>query len=339
MCTSCAGSSTAATRSRSCTAACTSASRRRRRWCTSTTIRTTRTTSRRCSRRDVRRRRRDVRAPAPHRGAQRRAVRAVRLGRWRPGVPRLDESVARRARAACRSRSARTRRRLRGPTTTRRAFASCEPRRSCSHHHPTAAHFRYPYVYGPYQLCRASGRSCAASSTAARASSSPTRGSPCITTASPRTSRTRCCSRSIGRTRPAAGKIFNAGDEEVLSVRQVIELIAAELDSPIEIVSLPYELAAHHRGPQITAPAAPRAPQLPSPLPLRKPPDLSLITGTRVGAIATAAIPAGVRSMCRWSCSRGEAAPAGASSQGGVGPGPTAATQRGTRGRVAVRPM
>lgn len=40
-----------------------------------------------------------------------------------------------------------------------------------------------------------------------------------------------------------AGEIFNCGDEEVLSVRQVIEIICTELNTELEIVSMPYELA------------------------------------------------------------------------------------------------
>ena len=50
----------------------------------------------------------------------------------------------------------------------------------------------------------------------------------------------------------AAGKLFNIADEEVLSVRQVVEIIAAALDHEFEIVSMPYDLA-------VPGPAAPRA--------------------------------------------------------------------------------
>src|SRR5207253_9453072 len=41
----------------------------------------------------------------------------------------------------------------------------------------------------------------------------------------------------------AAGKVFNAGDTEVLSVRQVVELIAVALGHELEIVSMPWDLA------------------------------------------------------------------------------------------------
>src|SRR3954454_4047672 len=131
-------------------------------------------------------------------------------------------------------------------------------------HHPTAAHFRYPYVYGPYQLAP----------------------------------REWCVVRRIldGRTRmvvadggltlhhhgytenlahalllaaeqpdAAAGKVFNVGDEEVLSVRQVVEIIAAALDHQLEIVSMPYDLA------------LPARPLLAQPLPTHRVLDLARV--------------------------------------------------------------
>jgi nucleoside-diphosphate-sugar epimerase len=130
--------------------------------------------------------------------------------------------------------------------------------------HPTAAHFRYPYVYGPYQL----------------------------------TPREWCVVRRIvdGRDRivvaddgltlhhhgftenlahavllavdqpgAGAGKVFNVGDEEVLSVRQVVELIASALDHELEIVSMPYTLA------------LPARPLLTQPLPTHRVLDLTRV--------------------------------------------------------------
>jgi len=108
--------------------------------------------------------------------------------------------------------------------------------------HPDAVHFRYPYVYGPHQLAP----------------------------------REWCIVRRVldGRTRivvpddgltlhhhgytenlahavllavddptSAAGKVFNVGDTEVLSIRQVVELVAEALGHRFEIVSMPYDLA------------------------------------------------------------------------------------------------
>jgi hypothetical protein len=52
----------------------------------------------------------------------------------------------------------------------------------------------------------------------------------------------------------AAGKIFNVGDTEVLTIRQVIEIISAALDHDLEIVSMPFEFATPAL-PMLTQPA------------------------------------------------------------------------------------
>jgi hypothetical protein len=61
----------------------------------------------------------------------------------------------------------------------------------------------------------------------------------------------------------AAGKVFNAADEEVLSVRQVIEIVAAALGHELELVSMPYDLA------------VPARPLLSQPLPTHRVLDLT----------------------------------------------------------------
>ena len=57
--------------------------------------------------------------------------------------------------------------------------------------------------------------------------------------------------------------IFNVGDEEVLSVRQVVELSTRALGAELEIVSMPYDLA------------VPAWPLLTQPLPTHRVLDLS----------------------------------------------------------------
>jgi hypothetical protein len=47
----------------------------------------------------------------------------------------------------------------------------------------------------------------------------------------------------IDRPDDAAGQIFNCGDEEVLTIRQVVELCAAALGHELELVSIPHDLA------------------------------------------------------------------------------------------------
>jgi nucleoside-diphosphate-sugar epimerase len=63
----------------------------------------------------------------------------------------------------------------------------------------------------------------------------------------------------------AAGKLFNIADEEVLSVRQVVELIGAALDHEFEVVSMPYDLA------------LPARPLLAQPLPTHRVLDLARV--------------------------------------------------------------
>jgi nucleoside-diphosphate-sugar epimerase len=108
--------------------------------------------------------------------------------------------------------------------------------------HPSAAHFRYPYVYGKYQLL-------------------PREWSivrrildrrPFIVL--PDDGLTLChygyaqnlahaLLLAVDRPEASAGQIYNCGDEEVLSLRQVVEIVAAACGARLEIVSLPYELA------------------------------------------------------------------------------------------------
>jgi nucleoside-diphosphate-sugar epimerase len=108
--------------------------------------------------------------------------------------------------------------------------------------HPAATHFRYPYVYGPYQLAPREW---------------------CVVRRI-RDGRRRIVVADDGLTlhhhgytenlahalllacdQPdaSAGKLYNCGDDEVLSVRQVIEIVAAALGHELELVSLPFALA------------------------------------------------------------------------------------------------
>ncbi len=109
-------------------------------------------------------------------------------------------------------------------------------------HHPTAGHFRYPYVYGKYQLL-------------------PREwlivrrildGRPFIVL--PEDGLTLChygyaenlahaLLLAVDQPAASAGQIYNCADEEVLTLRQVVEIVAAALAKPLEIVSLPWELA------------------------------------------------------------------------------------------------
>ncbi|MEX2254686.1 MAG: NAD-dependent epimerase/dehydratase family protein [Acidimicrobiia bacterium] len=131
-------------------------------------------------------------------------------------------------------------------------------------HHPTAAHFRYPYVYGPYQLVPREW------SVVRRVLDGRDR----IVVADDgltlhhhgyTENLARAVLLAVDAPGAAAGKLFNTGDEEVLSVRQVVEIVASALGHTFDIVSMPYDLA------------IPARPLLAQPLPTHRVLDLGRI--------------------------------------------------------------
>jgi nucleoside-diphosphate-sugar epimerase len=128
--------------------------------------------------------------------------------------------------------------------------------------HPTATHFRYPYVYGPYQLAPREWcvvrRVLDGRSRIVVADDGLTLHHHGFTE-----NLAHALLLAIKEPDRAAGMVFNVGDEEVLSVRQVIELIAAALGHDFEIVSMPFDLA------------LPARPMLAQPLPTHRVLDLT----------------------------------------------------------------
>ena len=120
-------------------------------------------------------------------------------------------------------------------------------------HHPDATHFRYPYIYGKYQI-------------APREWSIVRRiqdGRPHIII--PDSGLSHDALRGRGQHGPrgaarrgprrmlARGQIYNCGDDKLLTLRQVVEICTRALDYEWEIVSMPYELAVSAR-PMIAQP-------------------------------------------------------------------------------------
>ena len=109
--------------------------------------------------------------------------------------------------------------------------------------HPTATHFRYPLVYGPYQLVPREwcivrrvrdGRSyivlpdggltlhhCGYAANIAHA-----------------------VLLAVDKPDVAAGQVYNCADADALTLRQVVDIVADALGHRWEVVSMPYELAA-----------------------------------------------------------------------------------------------
>lgn len=150
--------------------------------------------------------------------------------------------------------------------------------------HPGAAHFRYPYVYGPYQLAPREwlvvrrildGRS------------------RMVVADDGLTLHHHGYTENLARAvllavdDPGPTGVFNAGDEEVLTVRQVIELVAAALGRPLELVSMPFDLA------------VPARPLLSQPLPTHRVLDLTRIR-TELGYRDVVAARDAVAATARW---------------------------------------
>jgi nucleoside-diphosphate-sugar epimerase len=129
---------------------------------------------------------------------------------------------------------------------------------------PEATHFRYPYVYGPYQLVPREW------SIVRRVLD----GRPFIVL--PEDGLTlhhhgyagnlaHAVLLAVDRPEAAKGQTYHCADEEVLTLRQVVEIVSGALGRPLEIVSMPWRLA------------TPARPLLAQPLPTHRVFDLGKI--------------------------------------------------------------
>ena len=133
-------------------------------------------------------------------------------------------------------------------------------------HHPAATHFRYPYVYGPRQLVPREWCIVRRVRDGRRRLVLPDGGlTLCHYGYAENLAHAVLC--AVDRPDAAAGEIFHCGDEEVLTLRQVVEVVAAALGHRFEIVSLPWELA------------LPARPLVAQPLPTHRVLDLSKLRG------------------------------------------------------------
>ncbi|MBW2390346.1 MAG: hypothetical protein JRG89_18235 [Deltaproteobacteria bacterium] len=108
--------------------------------------------------------------------------------------------------------------------------------------HPRAVHFRYPYVYGRYQLMPREWCIVRRILDGRPHIIVPEDGLS-LQTYGYSGNLAHAVLLGVDNPEVAAGQIYNCADEEILSVRQVVELIASELGHEWEIVSMPWELA------------------------------------------------------------------------------------------------
>lgn len=113
-------------------------------------------------------------------------------------------------------------------------------------HQPAATHFRYPYVYGPYQLVPREWcivrRILDGRGQIILAEDGLTLHHHGYTE-----NLAHALLLAVDQPEASAGQIYHCADEEVLSLRQVVEIVSDALGASLEIVSLPWELAAPAR--------------------------------------------------------------------------------------------
>ena len=107
--------------------------------------------------------------------------------------------------------------------------------------HPHATHFRYPLLYGPYQI--APREWCIVRRILdGRPIIMPDDGLTLNHSAYVENA-AHAVLLAVDRPEKAGGQIYNCGDERLLTLRQIGEVIAAALDRRLEIVSMPWRFA------------------------------------------------------------------------------------------------
>jgi len=109
-------------------------------------------------------------------------------------------------------------------------------------HHPTAAHFRYPYVYGPYQLVPREWCVVRRILDGRRQIVLPEDGLT-LQHYGYVENLAHALLLAVDQPEASAGQVYNCADEEVLTLRQVVEIVAACMGAELEIVSMPWRLA------------------------------------------------------------------------------------------------
>ena len=107
---------------------------------------------------------------------------------------------------------------------------------------PAATHFRYPYVYGPYQPMPREWCIVRRILDGRRQMILPD-GGLALHSFGYAENLAHAVLLALDRPQAAAGQIYNCADEETPTLRQVVEMIAESLGHCFEIVSLPAELA------------------------------------------------------------------------------------------------
>lgn len=112
--------------------------------------------------------------------------------------------------------------------------------------HPTATHLRYPLIYGPGQLLPREWLVVRRIIDRRPHIILPDAGLT-LRTAAYGENAAHALLLAVDHPEVASGKAYNIGDETLLTLKQMVEVIAAALEHSFEIVELPLELAPHTR--------------------------------------------------------------------------------------------
>ncbi len=109
-------------------------------------------------------------------------------------------------------------------------------------HHPNAVHFRYPFLYGPYQIAPREWCVVRRIIDGRKSIILPEDGlslnhSGYVDNAA------HSVLLAVDKPGAASGQIYNCGDEHLLTLRQMVEIIAVSLGHQLEIVSMPWRFA------------------------------------------------------------------------------------------------
>jgi nucleoside-diphosphate-sugar epimerase len=109
-------------------------------------------------------------------------------------------------------------------------------------YHPDATHFRYPFLYGPYQIAPREWCVVRRIIDGRRAIVLPEDGLALNHSAYVENA-AHAVLLAIDKPDAAKGQIYNCGDERLLTLRQTVETIAKALGHQLEIVSMPWRFA------------------------------------------------------------------------------------------------
>ena len=118
------------------------------------------------------------------------------------------------------------------------AYLIAQTEQAVLEYHPTAAYFRYPYVYGPYQLIPREW--CVIRRILdKRPHMIVADGGLTLFTHGYAANLAHAVLLAVDKPEASAGQLYNCGDESQLTIHQVIEVIASAMNYEWDIISMP----------------------------------------------------------------------------------------------------